>query len=163
MSPCVYRWVLHIAQAHAESPAYLHGNSRTTGNIFGRKALFFAVTAILGLHGVLLVVGAWIHTPTCNEVAQLPAGLSHLCLGQFDLYRVNPPLVRLVAALPVVVANPNTNWQRYGDDPLTRYELPVGIDFLYANDYRSFSAVHVSAVGVHSVQLTGGDCMFPLG
>jgi hypothetical protein len=58
----------------------------------------------VGLHVVCLV---WLITtqfPTRDEVAHVPAGLSYLRSGCFSLYRVNPPLPRLVQAVPVWLA-----------------------------------------------------------
>ncbi len=57
---------------------------------------------LLVIHTLLLAASAWMHSPTRDEWGHLPAGVSHWQLGQFDLYRVNPPLVRMVAALPVL-------------------------------------------------------------
>lgn len=37
-------------------------------------------------------------SPTDDETAHLPAGVSYWQFGRFDLYPVNPPLVKLVAA-----------------------------------------------------------------
>ena len=92
---------------------------------------------LLGLHGGLL---AWIaakHSPVVGEVNHLPAGLSHLYLERFDLFRVNPPLVRTVAALPVALMSPAMNWERYDASPLARPDLEVSQDFLMANGFRS--------------------------
>ena len=58
---------------------------------------------LLAAHALLLGWGALRHSPPWDEVPHLVAGISHWELGRFDLYRVNPPLVRIVAALPVIV------------------------------------------------------------
>ena len=47
----------------------------------------------------------------------MAAGLSHWQLGKFDLYHVNPPLVRMVAAVPVLWADPKIDWSQYSDAP----------------------------------------------
>lgn len=86
---------------------------------------------------VLVAVGAAAHSPTIDEAAHLPAGLSHWHFARFDLYRVNPPLVRMVAAVPLLAVDHNTNWQRYRDTPMTRAEFAVGRDFAAANGERS--------------------------
>ena len=62
------------------------------------------VASMLAIHAALLALGSWHHSPTCDEVGHLPAGLSHLHTGRFDLYHVNPPLVRMVAAIPVAAS-----------------------------------------------------------
>ena len=95
------------------------------------------VLLLLVLHGSLLAWSGYSHSPAYSEVFQLPAGVSHLKLRRFDVFRVNPPLVRSVAAIPVVLAAPHTNWCAYEADPLTRCEYGVGLDFLTANDSRS--------------------------
>src|SRR5689334_13881732 len=56
---------------------------------------------------VLLVYSAWVHSPTLDEPAHLVAGLRNLRTGDSDVYRVNPPLVRSIAAVPVLVAGLN--------------------------------------------------------
>ena len=47
--------------------------------------------------------------PTVDEVVHLPAGVTYWQKGTFRLYPHNPPLVKLVAALPVVAAKPETD------------------------------------------------------
>jgi hypothetical protein len=61
---------------------------------------------LLVVHATMLSWCAARHTPTFHEVGHLPAGLSHLELGRFELYRVNPPLVRTWAAFAVLFAQP---------------------------------------------------------
>ncbi len=60
--------------------------------------------AILGLlmvvQSLLLVITANSTSATVDEPAHLAAGVSYYDLHNFGLYRVNPPLVRLVAAFP---------------------------------------------------------------
>lgn len=76
---------------------------------------------------------AWVHSPVFSEFAHLPAGLSHLYLGRFELYSVNPPLVRIVAASPVAFTHPKINWESYDLSPATRSEVAVARDFARAN------------------------------
>ena len=47
---------------------------------------------------------------TVDEMAHLPAGISIWQLNRFELYRVNPPLVKMVAAAPVMFMDPVTDW-----------------------------------------------------
>lgn len=96
------------------------------------------IAAMLVTHTGLLAWSAYRHSPVVSEVGHLPAGISHWQFGRFDLYRVNPPLVRMVAALPVLMANPATDWKGYSLDPLTRSETSVGIDFVNSNGPRTF-------------------------
>jgi len=61
------------------------------------------------LQAGLLSYNAWHTSPTQDEPAHLVAGLDHWRTGRFDLYRVNPPLVRMIAALPVLTQGPASN------------------------------------------------------
>jgi hypothetical protein len=67
-----------------------------------------AAALLLGLHYALAAVSLLRENPTVDEVLHLPAGVSYWQQGTFKLYRHNPPLVKLVAALPVVAAAPET-------------------------------------------------------
>jgi hypothetical protein len=89
-------------------------------------------------HGVLLALSAARTSPTLDEVGHLPAGLCAWQLGRFDLYRVNPPLIKLVAAAPVWLDEPVLDWRSYSDAPGARPEWSIGADFVRANGQRSF-------------------------
>ena len=88
-------------------------------------------------HVVLLVWGAGVHSPSVDEVGHMAAGVSHWQFGSFDLYRVNPPLVRLVATIPVVLSPVETDWNDYSDRPSARSEFPCGRAFIERNGARS--------------------------
>jgi hypothetical protein len=96
------------------------------------------LTLLLVIHALLLGWLAYVHSPTMCETAHLPAGISHWELGRFDLYRVNPPLVRMVAALPVMLDNPRIDWKNYDLNPINRLEYPTGMAFIEANGSDSF-------------------------
>ncbi len=92
-----------------------------------------AVIALLAIQAGLLAFSATRHSPTYLEPAFLASGISHWHFGQFELYRVNPPLVRMVAALPVLGVDYKTDWSRLYDAPGSRAEYSVGEDFVKAN------------------------------
>ena len=94
--------------------------------------------AVLALHASLLAWGAWRHSPTWDEVSLLPAGIRHWESGNFSLCRQNPPLVRTVAAIPVMLAGPETRWLSPDDDLLFRNQFAVAADFVKANGARVF-------------------------
>lgn len=79
------------------------------------------------------------HSPAIDETAHLPAGLSHFETGRIELYAVNPPLVRLLASLPVYAIGPNHDWSRHNSDISARAEFPVSKDFFSGQwpDYTS--------------------------
>jgi 4-amino-4-deoxy-L-arabinose transferase-like glycosyltransferase len=98
----------------------------------------YAAIALLATHAALLTWGAWRHSPTVDEVAHLPAGISHWHFGRFDLYRVNPPLVRMIAALPVMAAGAKTDFGDYVEHSTSRSEFQVGGKFCTINGQRTF-------------------------
>lgn len=75
--------------------------------------LLLAAFAALCWHGL-----AW-DSPTVDEFAHLPAGYYSLETGRFDLYPLNPPLIKVLSALPLLALAPrldhgahvvNTGW-----------------------------------------------------
>ncbi len=95
------------------------------------------VALILGVHIVLLAYSSLVQAPTVGEVGHMAAGVSHWSRDSFALFRVNPPLTRLVATLPVVMASPNEDWRRASEGLATRSEWMAGEDFLIANRDRA--------------------------
>lgn len=68
------------------------------------------MAVLLTVHALLLLYSAHCQFATRNEVAHVPAGLAVWKTGTFTLYRVNPPLWRMRAVLPVLAAQPNTDF-----------------------------------------------------
>ncbi|MBS0202513.1 MAG: glycosyltransferase family 39 protein [Planctomycetes bacterium] len=91
------------------------------------------VLVLLTTQAGLLAYSATRHSPTHLEPAFLAAGISHWQAGKFELYRVNPPLPRMIAALPVMAVGCETDWHRFYDGPGSRAEFSVGEDFIKAN------------------------------
>src|SRR5437868_1317328 len=74
----------------------------TTPPFWTRARLALAVGMLLAIHLALAVNSLLRENPTIDEVIHLPAGISYWQRGEFRLYHHNPPLVKLVAALPVL-------------------------------------------------------------
>lgn len=111
---------------------------------WGFHRVRYVVGSILIIHIGLL---AWCATkcgPVQSEDAHLASGISHILLGRFDLYRVNPPLVRMVAALPALMLHPTTQWGRYFTGTQERCEYTVGSDFAYCNQPRTIWLVRIA-------------------
>ena len=88
--------------------------------------LLLVVFALLCVHGL-----RW-DTPTVDEFAHLPAGYHYLKTGRFDLFPLNPPLIKILCALPLLALDPaidtatpvqNTGW----------YPWLFGTDFMERN------------------------------
>lgn len=96
------------------------------------------VVFMLIIHTLLLGYSAYVHSPTLNEPGHLVAGLSYWKFGRFDVYNVNPPLIKMVAALPVMAAGYQEDWSGFYEAPGARPEMGMGEDFVAANGERSF-------------------------
>lgn len=66
-----------------------------------------AIVGLMFVHTILLAWAAYRDSPTLDEVGHFAAGITHWQHGNFNLYLVNPPLVRLVACAPVSLVNPS--------------------------------------------------------
>jgi hypothetical protein len=73
-----------------------------------RRAIL-AAAVMLSLHIVAASVSLLRENPTVDEVVHIPAGVTYWQKGTFRLYHHNPPLVKLIAAAPVVLSSPNVS------------------------------------------------------
>jgi hypothetical protein len=94
-------------------------------------------------------------SPVVNEPGHLSAGIVHIRFGQFDLFRVNPPLFRLTPALTAHAASPEFAWHRYEQGSSQRLEGNVGWDFMQMNASRASWIVTVARWGCIPFALIG--------
>lgn len=94
------------------------------------------VFGLLTMHSLLLGWLAAVYSPTYDEPGHLAAGYRIWTEGSADLYIVNPPLVKTVAAWPLLFLQPKTDWTRVIDSPGYRPEFSTGRVFLAANPDR---------------------------
>jgi hypothetical protein len=92
------------------------------------------LTCLLAVLAALLAIPAVREAPTIDETAHLPAGISHWEHARFALYRVNPPLVRMVSATLPLLMQPKTEWKFFWDSPDARSDFMVANDFMAANE-----------------------------
>lgn len=102
-----------------------------------RRLRRFFVAILLVSHASLLIWGASRHSPTWDEPAQLASGIALWQAGRFDLYCVNPPMVRAMASIPAVMLCPEVDWDCYAKDECQRLEYAAGHRFLATNGWRS--------------------------
>jgi hypothetical protein len=115
-----------------------------------------AVVSLLLSQAIMLAVGAALHSPAMDDVAHLAAGISNWELGTFDLYKVNPPLVRTIAALPAMAARAKSDWNSYYTGVGARAEFAVMDDFTRANGPPVIWLVTVARWGLIPLMLLGG-------
>ncbi|MDQ3331752.1 MAG: glycosyltransferase family 39 protein [Planctomycetota bacterium] len=80
--------------------------------------------------------------------------------GRFEVYRVNPPLTRFIAALPVLIAGYEMDWSRFHDGPGARPEFALGSDFVKANGMRSIWLFTIARWACIPISLVGGVFCF---
>ena len=92
-------------------------------------------------HRVLLVftfillgsIHAYRSSPTTDEIGFMAAGLCHWETARFEAFAVNPPLIRMLATLPLVPMLPVTDWGTHIPSVAARPEGQYGYDFLQNN------------------------------
>lgn len=115
------------------------GSYQPSGPLSERAATRIAVACIF-FQTVALAALAYYQSPVLDEQGHLVAGLRHWEFGTFDLYRVNPPLVRMVAAIPAMLVGAETDWLGgWTDDPYLRPEFQLGRRFAAVNGPRVFN------------------------
>jgi hypothetical protein len=96
------------------------------------------LAVIVSIHVALVAWNGAIHSPTWDEVGHLVAGIDHWERGSFELYKVNPPLVRMVAAVPaIVIGHRPLAYLKSADFP-GRPEWSTGGQFLRDHKQQSF-------------------------
>lgn len=103
-----------------------------------RRRHALLATATLAVHASLLAWHACTTSPVLTENGQLPSGLSHWKLGRFELSKQTTPLVRMVAALPVLAVGAKEDWRVFDQSRLDKTEITAAIDFMQANGARVF-------------------------
>ncbi len=112
--------------------------------------------ALMVLQAGLLGTSARVHSPTWDEPAHLVAGLSHWQFGRFDLYCVNPPLVRILATAPIhFLAAPDVDWSYYSADPVHRSEIALGRAFVEEHGVTAFDYIAAARLVLIPVALLG--------
>lgn len=96
------------------------------------------INSVVLVGSMLIAVSSLICSPNLDEVGHLPAGCLVIDRGNFELYEVNPPLVKALAACPVLLSKPQYDWALYSTEPGRRMEWAVGRAFIEANGKQSF-------------------------
>ena len=137
-----------------------------------RKGLTHAVLAIVIC--VVQFMMLWSATdklsPNPDEFAHLVAGISYWRTGEPSLYNVNPPLVRLVAALPCVLNGARVPYLDVKPDRTTRREFDYRRSFIDQNPQTAFlhlvnarrACLVFVVAGTVAVILLGGMLVNPL-
>lgn len=102
------------------------------------------VWMLLSIHLCHLVYLASTNSPIMNEPAQLIGGLNTWELGRFDLYRENPPLLRTLAAIPVLTLPYQEDWDRATEYPGARPVYLIAQRFVGRHGRWVFDYIHAA-------------------
>jgi Dolichyl-phosphate-mannose-protein mannosyltransferase len=127
-----------------------------------RLATILTVIGLLTLHYALAARSLLAENPTVDEVVHMPAGITYWQKGTFRLYRHNPPLVKLVAALPVVWANPVTKpvYEQRSWTSLDPDQANFAHTFAYFNADRYFELFQLARLPMPLFSIVGGLAVF---
>ncbi|MEM9369166.1 MAG: glycosyltransferase family 39 protein [Planctomycetota bacterium] len=115
---------------------------------------------LLGIHAILLAYSGWWQSPTLNEPGHLVAGLHHWKSGDFTLYRVNPPLIRLVASVPATLLGCEEDWSGYYEHVGARPIFDMAEDFVIANGKSSLLYYRLARWSLSPFSLLGAWVCF---
>lgn len=90
---------------------------------------------LIVIQGVLLLRLTWLTSPNRTELGHFVASRYFWEYGQFDLFHVNPPLLRIIAGMPVYfLADSHDDWSSYSPQASDRSEWAVAVSLIQAND-----------------------------
>ncbi len=123
---------------------------------------FLAVVLILAIHYAVAVASLRGENPTVDEVNHLPAGISYWQTHSFRLYHHNPPLIKMAAALPVVLAGADLH--RLYQSPDWKFDSIApsagGNIFLRDNAGRYFELFTLARMVMPLFSVLGGAILF---
>src|SRR5882724_8982383 len=104
-------------------PATL-GSDLTLRQMAARYSAEILCASLLLLMGANLLGNAWRETPTNDELVHIPAGYHYLVAREFRLNPEHPPLIKMWAALPLLVSKPKVYEPPAGDnEAFARYSV----------------------------------------
>jgi hypothetical protein len=119
------------------------------------------VGGLLAAHALLLGLSIPRNSVTVDEFVHLPAGISYWHCGRFWAYHHNPPFIRLVCAVPAVVADVPTDYRNYFPVNYSRYmDGLLGDDFMWANGEHYMEVFIMCRFLVVGFSLLGGWLIF---
>jgi glutamine amidotransferase-like uncharacterized protein len=104
---------------------------------FYRQNRIIVIILIIMFVVLLIFVSKSIST-NHDEAANIAAGISIWKYGCFDLYPVNPPLVKFVASIPFLFHQPDIDWKIFNDyseqnKVSSRPEFSIGLSLIRQN------------------------------
>lgn len=120
----------------------------------------FVVGALLTLQVGLATRSLVQENATVDEVVHLPAGITYWQTGSFRLYHHNPPLVKLLAALPVIWSNPVVDYRAASWTTEPPNKAAFAHEFQQANADRYFELFTRARLVMPVFAVLGGVVVF---
>jgi hypothetical protein len=125
------------------------------------RVQFVGVVLLLLFFAVNALIAARTHTPTVDEFMHLPSGLYYLRTGDFAVNPQNPPLVRMLAALPLVFMDAKLETgPQWHTDPMSWGPWVLGTRFMRLNADRYFDLFFAGRVMIVLLGVAGGLLVF---
>jgi 4-amino-4-deoxy-L-arabinose transferase-like glycosyltransferase len=119
---------------------------------------------LLVFMGGNLLSNAWRSSLTNDELVHIPAGYQYLRTGNFRLNPEHPPLVKMLACLPLLVVNPRVYLEPDGaDQEFARFTLLASIEFWQRNQLRFHAIAFWSRVPMVLLTLALGLLIYVYG
>lgn len=129
-----------------------------------RARVAAALAAILACHAGLALTSLRRNSVTIDEFSHLPAGLTYWQQGTFALYHHNPPLVKMLAALPVLASRPAVDyggsWARAMEGGYQPGHVDFGKEFMRANSARYFELFNRGRMVIVALSVLGALLIF---
>lgn len=129
-----------------------------------RLATFFAVV-LLVLMGISAFFSMQQDALTFDELAHIPAGYSYLTKQDYRINPEHPPLLKDIAALPLLFLNLNfpdnsENWQQSEQAPMWWVQFDLGTEFLYQSGNNPQDIIFFSRLPMIFLLLLLGGFLF---
>ena len=137
---------------------------RSTDHPTTRPWHWGAATVLLTVHAALAIDTLRRKSVTVDEVAHLPAGISYWQTATFELYHHNPPLVKLLAALPALATQPTVDylksWSANKQQGLPLNQWAFGWEFMHANAAKYHEIYFWARLPVVAISILAGVVIF---
>jgi hypothetical protein len=113
---------------------------------------------LLIIQALLLGYLSWSTSPNRTEIGHLGATVYFWHTSKFDVFDVNPPLVRLIAGIPITLFyNSKHDWSSYSPHPQDHCEWSLGNAFVAANTFEDLQCyVFLARIFCIPLVLLGG-------
>jgi len=125
-----------------------------------KRSVSIAVAGLLVVMALLCVLSLRTKSATVDEFAHLPAGYYYWKTGDFSLYGKNPPLVKLICALPLLAMDVSMDVDRSYPGAEDWRPWLFGTDFMRQNADRYDDIFFAGRIPVVFLALVLGFCLF---